>query len=341
MWRRLVTEQETLISIGIFGVLVMLADAASDLGWTGWAVAVRIVGILLLTWLVGYTVWQRRRIRAFPVPLMFTTETDREVARCHFERFVDSHRLPLKTIERCTSVPRSDLLIVLKSDPRSKAEPDWEEAWRDLLQEWERDVDSRIARFLGTNEYLSYHIFPHVWLPLAFALGASVGLRRAIVLYHRQQDRFYRVLDLTNPRCLFEPPGEQTPAPDKVPPDFETLPSGDRLALHIGITDRHPFPQFEAYHDHAHVVNAAVVYRQALEPESDWLPYVQHLHRETQPLIGKYPQVDICLAMPAPIAFALGMALSRTPKIRICDYQNAQYIPVFALEKIEKRLPFD
>jgi hypothetical protein len=33
MWRRLVTEQETLISIGIFGVLVMLADAASDLGW--------------------------------------------------------------------------------------------------------------------------------------------------------------------------------------------------------------------------------------------------------------------------------------------------------------------
>jgi len=339
MWRRLVAEQETLISIGIFGVLVMIADAASDLGWTGCAVAVRIVGILLLAGLVGYTMWQRHRVRAFSVPLMFTTETGREKARQHFERFVESHRLSIKMIERCTSVPRSDLLIVLRSDPRSKAEPDWEEAWRSLLQEWEREVDARLQRALASNERLCYHILPHVWLPLAFALGASVGLRRAIVLYHRQQDQFYRVLDLTNPRCLFEPPGEQTPAPDKVPPDFKTLPSSERLALHIGITDRHPFPQFEAYDDH--VANAALVYRQALKPESDWLPYVQHLYQGMQPLIGKYPQVDICLAMPAPIAFALGMALSRTSKIRICDYQNGQYVPVFSLATIEQRLPFD
>jgi hypothetical protein len=81
MWRRLVAEQETLISIGIFGVLVMLANLLGDCGWGGSAAVVRIVGIISLIGLVAYAVWQRRQIRVFPVPLIFTTETDRTDSR--------------------------------------------------------------------------------------------------------------------------------------------------------------------------------------------------------------------------------------------------------------------
>jgi hypothetical protein len=69
--------------------------------------------------------------------------------------------------------------------------------------------------------------------------------------------------------------------------------------------------------------------------------YVQWLYREAKPLLGRYREIDICLACPSPVAFALGMAFSRTPKITVCDYQNGKYVPVFSLELIEERLPFD
>ncbi len=79
----------------------------------------------------------------------------------------------------------------------------------------------------------------------------------------------------------------------------------------------------------------------ALDPNEDWLSYVQHLFREARPLVAKYRKVDICLMGPSTIAFALGMAFSRTPKITVCDYQNGQYVPVFSFAEIEKRLSFD
>ncbi len=343
MLQRFVAEHEALISLAIFGVLAMMADLCSDIGWTWVAAGLRIAGIVALIGLLIYVFYGRRRVRLFPVPLMFTTEGDREKARALFERFVSSQRLSVKPIERCTPVPAHDLLIVVRRDPREAQEPSaWEEAWQSLVREWEQEVDRRLMRSLMPNEQLRYHLCPHLWLPLAFALGAAVGLRRAIVLYHRQQDRFYRVLDLSNPRCLFEEPAASVPPPEREPPDWTALPAGERLALHIGITDRHAFPEFSAHPDQERIISAALVYRQALNPERDWLPYVQWLYRAAQPLLGNYPQVDVCLTVPVPIAFALGMACSRTPKIRVCDYRQAgQYVPVFSLATIEQRLPFD
>mgnify|MGYP001773928219 CR=1 FL=1 len=345
MWRRFVAEHETLISIGIFGVLTMIADILSDVGRMGFAAIVRCVGIAALLLLIVCAILRQRKRTFFRAPLLFTTENDREQAQTLFKRFVESARLStsIKAIERCTPVEKRDLFIMLQnSDIRNHRDPAvWNKAWQQLLREWEQEVDRRIRRTLASNESLCYHICVHLWLPLAFALGASVGLRRAIVLYHRQEDRFYRVLDLTSPRRLFETPDPQLPPPEKEPADFTALPEGERLALHLGITERHSFPEFQAYVHHSDVVNAALVYRQALDPKIDWLPYVQWLLKEALPLIGRYSQVDLCLAMPAPIAFALGMALSRTPKIKVCDYQSGQYEPVFSLETIEQRLPFD
>jgi len=51
--------------------------------------------------------------------------------------------------------------------------------------------------------------------------------------------------------------------------------------------------------------------------------------------------VELCLICPSAIAFALGMAFSRTPKLTVCHWINNQYVPVFKIAEIEARLPFD
>ncbi|MFA0760233.1 MAG: hypothetical protein HZLCBSQH_000323 [Candidatus Fervidibacterota bacterium] len=347
MWRlkRFLAEREALIGIVIFGVLVMVADILSDLEWHGVAAFLRIVGIAALVALAVLDWIFRFRKVSIVVPLVFTTARDRQSARRLFESFIQSSRLSVKPVEQMTKVRSDDLLIQLDHDPRSSPGAEnperWEKAWRELLREWEEEVDRRLKQELLAGETFCYHIYPHLWMPLAFAMGASVDLRRPIVLYHQQQEKFSRVMELTNPRVLFEEPDSSIAPPEKVPQDFATLPQKERLILHLGITDRHNFPEFAAHPDYANAANAGLVYRKALDPNENWLGYVQWLYREAKLLLGRYREIDICLACPSPVAFALGMAFSRTPKITVCDYQNGKYVPVFSLELIEERSPFD
>lgn len=75
-----------------------------------------------------------------------------------------------------------------------------------------------------SHEGFCYHIYPHIVLPLAFALGASVNLRRPLrplVLYHCQnQEKFYRVIDLKDPREVSYKPETNTIALKTVPEDL-------------------------------------------------------------------------------------------------------------------------
>lgn len=349
MWRlrvkRFLAEREALIGIVIFGVLVMLADICSDLDWHFTAALLRLCGIASLIMLFALDWWLRRYHPPVAVPIVFTTETERQAARRMFETFTLTQRLPANFIEQVTSVRQDDLLIRLDYNPRSQKDPEnpqhWQKAWQELLREWETEIDRRLKQDLPAGETFCYHIYPHLWMPLAFAMGASVDLRRSIVLYHRQQDAFFLVLNLTDPRKLFDEPDPSIPQPERVPENFDTLPSTEKLILHLCISDRHDVPEFKAHPDHGKAANAGLVYRQALDPKSNWLGYVQWLYREAKPLLGRFQQVDICLVCPSAIAFALGMAFSRTPKVTVCDYQNGCYVPVFSLAEIEKRLPFD
>lgn len=343
--KRFLSERETLIGIVIFGVLVMLADIFSDLDWHGVAASLRILGIVALVALFVLDLIFRFRKVSIAVPLVFTSERDRQSARSIFESFTQTFRLSVKPLEQLTKVRSDDLLIRLDHNPRSFSDAEnpkhWEKAWQELLREWEEEVDRRLKRELPAGETFCYHIYPHLWMPLAFAMGASVDLRRSVVLYHRQQGKFYRVMELTNPRALFEEPDSSIPPPEKVPQDFGALPQKDKLILHLGITDRHSFPEFAAHPEHANAANAGLVYRKALAPNENWLGYVQWLYREAEPLLGRYREIEVCLVCPSPIAFALGMAFSRTPKITVCDYQDGKYVPIFSLALIEGRLPFD
>lgn len=343
--KRFLAEREALIGIVIFGVLVMLADFCSDLDWHFTAALLRLFGFVSLLALFGLDLWLRYYRLPIAVPIVFTTETERQAARRMFETFTVTQHLPASVVERVTSIRQDDLLIRLDHNPRSQKDPEnpqhWQKAWQELLREWETEIDRRLKQDLPAGETFCYHIHPHLWVPLAFAMGASVDLRRCVVLYHRQEDKFFRVLDLTYPRKLFDEPDQSVPPPEKVPENFDTLPNTEKLILHLCISDRHDVPEFKAHPDYDKAASAGLVYRQALDPKSDWLGYVQWLYREARPLLGRFQQVDICLVCPSAVAFALGMAFSRTPKVTVCDYQNGRYVPVFSLAEIEKRLPFD
>jgi hypothetical protein len=343
--QRVLMEAEVIVGLLVFGLITMCADLFADLGQhLTLAAIVRFIGVAIFIAYVAIILQQRARI--LHVPLLFTEETNRQNARNMFEQFVEAAgiRGSIRIIESLSSVHQTDLVITLNRNPRNSPNPDdWKAAWEELLREWEREVDRGLGR-----EPRCYHILPHVALPLSFALGASVGLRRRVILYYRQpgQREIFRVLDLSeDPRQLFQLPSEaKVRPPEQYPLDLQDLPQRDRLLLYLLITDRHVKDfqaQFQLHPDYIYADNVAFAYWGTLNPQQSWLPYVQHLVCAAQPLVNHYRQVELCLICPSAIAFALGMAFSRNPFITICDWQNGRYVPVFSLKEIEKRLAFD
>lgn len=246
----------------------------------------------------------------------------------------------VKILEKIASLPEHDLLIRI-SRPNIRESnnlDDWVAVWRELVREWEREVEQKLMRTF-ISEKCCYHLFLHLPLALSFALGAAVDLRRSVILYHRQQYSFYPVFNLTNPRRLFENPKESINPPMHLsnpdnPPSSEKL-----ILLLIAITDRHDVT-WNVHPDAQNSRFEKLVYSFALNPKDDWLPYVQHIYQKANSLIVNFERVDICLICPSVVAFALGMAFSRNSKISVCNWFNNQYIPVFSLEEIERRLPF-
>ncbi len=344
-WRRFLAERETFLSIVVFGFLMLLADIFADLNLSHIAMGVRVSGLVALLLLGIHSYWRYRHREPIAIPLLFTTRERRD-ARSEFERFQKMAKVDMRVVRELADLSQEELVIRLERSDAVKNSHDpteWKRAWERLLGEWEREVESVVRqRLRREGEWFCYHLHPHLWLPLAFALGASVNLRRSIVLYHAQEPEGYlRVMDLTSPRRLFESPPESVPPPEKVPENWDALTGGEQLILHLGISDRHELPAFSAHPDHKQADKAALVYRKALRPDEDWLGHVQWLYKEATPLLGQYRRVDLCLTCPSAIAFALGMAFSRTPNLWVCQFINSTYYPVFSLQWVEERLSFD
>jgi hypothetical protein len=112
------------------------------------------------------------------------------------------------------------------------------------------------------------------------------------------------------------------------------------LILHIVVVPNHN-QNFQSHPDNKTSDNVALIYQTLLEPTDDWLPYVQQIVQKASPLISKYQNVEICLRCPDVIAFALGIAFSRNPSLKVCAFfNNKTYGPVLSLSEIEKKLPF-
>ena len=341
--RRFLAEREVFVSLIIFGVLMMIADIMTELEHKTAAARTRIIGIIALLVLFFTDYWLRSRRSAFPIPLMFTEESDRRARRSLFLSFLKGTGLNrhAKIIDATSPIREEDLIVHFDGSlvRSSSDQTRWEEAWKHLVSDWEQQLDKPLASTPLAIEGRSYHIYPHLVLPLAFALGASVNLRRRIVLYHSQSEQFHKVIDLSHPRILFENSDSSIPAPKKKPENFGSSPKSKKLVLHIFITSRHAV-SFEAHVNHKRADKLALIYDYDLDPAKDWLSYVQRIGNEARPLFDNYEEVEICLACPSVVAFALGMTWSRNPKITVCHWLGSHYSPVFSLSRIEENPPF-
>lgn len=259
-----------------------------------------------------------------------------------FNSFIQTTNLnrALEVLESKSQLETNDLIIPILNNPRnSHNQEDWIKVWKALIKEWQ-EIDYKL-KAESISRYVSYyHIVPQVILPLSFALGASVNMRRSLVIYHRQTEQYYQVINLRNPRELFNEPIDFPKKPLIIPENQNNLPKVNKLILHIIISARHLL-NFENHPDNAKVDSSAIVYNFDLDPEKDWLPYVQLIFQRAKPLINRYREIEICLICPSAIAFALGMAFSRNPHITVCHwFADNQYRPVFPLSEIERQLPF-
>jgi hypothetical protein len=346
--KRSIVEKEVLIGFLIFGLSSMIADTLSDLGREKSAATVRFIGIFIIIMFVIGDCLLRWIERSLEIPIMFTEETDNNTSHNMYESFVQSDRKlnnGSKLLRKIPSMRFKDPVIKLgKSNPRNSNDPeDWILAWDGLLKEWENGIDKELMEKPLSNEGCCYHILPHVALPLAFALGASVNLRRPLVLYHYQSfdNKFFKVLDLKDPReVIYEPDTNAPIIPPKTIPENINLDGGSKLILHIIISARH-VENFQLHEDHLNATNVAIIYNTDLDPKDDWLPYVQEIVKRAKPLIHRYEDVDVCLICPSVVAFALGMAFSRRGSLKVCHwFSEGKYIPVFPLSEIESHPPF-
>lgn len=341
--RRFLAERELLVTFGVFGITQMSADLLADLDRGTWSALLRGVGIIVI---IGLLWLSRRSRQPLLIPLMLIECSGREVERTKLDCFLRQTGLEraAKAIDSCSSVKREDLVLSIKSDLRNSTESvEWERAFQSLVQAWSKDVDEPLERLsLSSGAGRCYHIRPNIVIPMAFAAGSAVGLRRSIVLYHTTpQGKCHRVIDLQQPRRLHEPPDDKLQGLQVLPEGIEP-PSefGERLILHLVISDRHP-PNFNAHPDFTEALNVAIYYNQALLNEADWLPCVQTFVLEAKKWINRFQQVELCLICPDAVAFALGMAFSRTPHLKICHWFAGEYLPVIDLRSREKSLAFN
>jgi hypothetical protein len=275
-----------------------------------------------------------------PVPLVLSEVTNVDEAVGFFDAFVSAMSLPNSV---GVSLSRNQLALCLSASAyslrTSSSEQDWQRAWEQLVSAWE-DVDNQVRKECSAG-YV-YHIFPHLVLPLAFAVGAAVDLRRPLVLYHQEQGRYFPVMDLQETRKLFQQPPDGSPALSEV---REKMNGAQKLIVHFFITDRHIF-RFENHPDHEAADNVAFLYLCTLPSNKDWLPYVQHLWQGYRSYVEKknYEEIEVCVLGPAVVAFALGMAFSRESRVAVCQWFGSEFPPVyrrvFSLRTIEQRQCF-
>lgn len=343
--KKLLMEYEIIVSILVFGFFSMLADFYSDLGNNDFAAKVRSTGLLIFLLIFGVDLVLRHMPNPFMIPVMFTEEVEKSTSRNMFDKFIQSDKKlnsSSKMLEKISKIKLDDSILRLdRYNPRNSSEAkDWISSWDELLREWE-SIDRELMEKPFSDEGFRYHIFPHVALPLAFALGASVNLRRPLVLYHRQnQDKFCKVIDLKDPREVIYKPEVYVATPETMPENLNDLKGGSKLILHIVISAHHP-ENFQLHEDYLNATNAAIVYRSDLNPNDDWLPYVQEIFGIAMPIVNRFEKVELCLICPSVIAFALGMAFSRKGSLEVCHHCcDDKYRPIFPLSEIERRPHF-
>lgn len=274
------------------------------------------------------------RKKHIEIPIMF--EENPHVDNTLFTRFMESNGITFdKRLVNNDTKSLSIGFIKNKNLRASKEPDDWKKAWNEMVENWE-DLEKQVRAKIDKG--IGYIVFPHVPIALAFVLGASVNLRRPIRLYHFQEDSFYPVLRIQSRKYLFPEKISDKYEPPKIDNNFkqDLLTNVTKLDVYISI-GRHKIDPIQ-YSQNCHYI---ILEYDNLNPEIVWLPYVQHIVKIVNGLINKYKEVNIRLITPSVIAFALGMAFSRSQNITVSTHLENNYFQVFSLKTIETEYPLD
>jgi len=282
------------------------------------------------------------RKKHIEIPIMF--EENLHVDNTLFTRFMESNGITFDNKLVNNDIKSLSIGLIKNKNPRASKEPDdWKKAWNEMVKNWE-DLEKQVRAKIDKG--VGYIILPHVPMALAFVLGAAVNLRRPIRLYHLQEDLFYPVLRVQSRKYLFPDKISYKYEPPEIYNNFNQNSSTNNKKLDVYISiGRHKIDPIQ-YSQNCHYM---ILEYDNLNPKIDWLPYVQHIVKIVNGLINNYKEVNIRLITPSVIAFALGMACSRSQNITVSTYLENNYFQVFSLKTIEteyplgsskKRLPF-
>ena len=274
------------------------------------------------------------RKKHIEIPIMF--EENLHVDNTLFTRFIESNGITFDNKLVNNDIKSLSIGLSKNKNPRASKEPnDWKKAWNEMVENWE-DLEKQVRAKIDKG--IGYIVFPHVPMALAFVLGASVNLRRPIRLYHFQEDSFYPVLRIQSRKYLFPENISDKYEPPKIYNNFDQNSSANNKKLDVYISiGRHKIDPIQ-YSQNCHYI---ILEYDNLNPEIVWLPYVQHIVKIVNELINNYKEVNIRLITPSVIAFALGMAFSRSQNISVSTYLDNNYFQVFSLQTIEIEYPLD
>lgn len=274
------------------------------------------------------------RKKHIEIPIMF--EENPHVDNTLFTRFVESNGITFDNKLVNNDIKSLSIGLIKNKNPRASKEPDdWKKAWNEMVKNWE-DLEKQVRAKIDKG--VGYIVFPHVPMALAFVLGAAVNLRRPIRLCHLQEDLFYPVLRIQSRKYLFPDKISHKYEPPEIYNNFNQNSSTNNKKLDVYISiGRHKIDPIQ-YSQNCHYI---ILKYDNLNPEIVWLPYVQHIVKIVNGLINNYKEVNIRLITPSVIAFALGMAFSRSQNITVSTYLDNNYFQVFSLKTIETEYPLD
>ena len=289
-----------------------------------------IIILIVLIWCIIVAL----RKKHIEIPIMF--EENPHVDNTLFTRFVESNGITFDNKLVNNDIKSLSIGLIKNKNPRASKEPDdWKKAWNEMVKNWE-DLEKQVRTKIDKG--VGYIVFPHVPMALAFVLGASVNLRRPIRLYHFQEDLFYPVLGIQSRKYLFPENISHKYEPPKIYNNFDQNSSTNYKKLDVYISiGRHKIDPIQ-YSQNCYYI---ILKYDNLNPEIAWLPYVQHIVKIVNGLINNYKEVNIRLITPSVIAFALGMAFSRSQNITVSTYLDNNYFQVFSLKTIETEYPLD
>lgn len=341
---RIIIQKKTDALIGLIGISVSLSTVFMDL-----SPILKIFFILVLLLLIR-SVWKESK----------------KIQKMYKEKHIPIVVVAGKTDEEFKSTV-SSVLEVMKGQGFGEQQyledfdlrrEDWTVFMEGFLpangQEWEKVAHSFEKKIIKISEKLNgrkvFHIFLNCPATLAMGMGALVGTKYELVLYHHEpgvgHSPYHRMIDFYS-RCQSSTEGIHTITSTGnssytfIDIEKEILESPS-VWISIYIASHDPKGDMERTVEllpkPVSVIHLRSKLGRNLPIDIDWLTISKEVATELLNAVAmkKVNDVNICLSSPVIIAFVLGMAMGTHSAVTLQNWfrSSQEYVPVLQLNKL-------